>query len=110
MEPCWLALRWQSAGNSGQLASALSSFDTALVCNGEALDQGHASNVLGGGPLAALRHLVQVLAADPTAPRLGEGEIVSTGTLTRAFPVSAGETWATQLSGIPLPGVAVRFN
>ena len=90
--------------------SALSSFDSALMRNGELVDEGRASNVLGGGPLAALRHLVEVLAADPTAPRLGEGEIVSTGTLTRALPVSAGETWATQLSGIPLPGVTVRFN
>jgi 2-keto-4-pentenoate hydratase len=37
------------------------------------------------------------------------GEIVTTGTLTRALPVSAGETWTTELTGVGLDGICVRF-
>jgi len=38
------------------------------------------------------------------------GEIVTTGTLTKALPVSAGETWATVLDGIDLPGLSITFT
>ncbi len=65
--------------------------------------------MLGGGPLAALRHLVEVLAADAASPPIEPGEIVTTGTLTRALPIAPGETWSTELHGLDLPGVSVRF-
>ena len=74
--------------------------------NGAPIDHGRAANVLDG-PLFALRHLVALLAADPVNPPLAAGEIVTTGTLTRAFPVAAGETWTTQLSGLPLEGARI---
>jgi hypothetical protein len=40
---------------------------------------------------------------------LAAAEIVTTGTLAPAFPVSAGEEWTTKLSGIPLEGTRIRF-
>ena len=43
------------------------------------------------------------------SPALATGEIVTTGTLTRAFPVAAGEEWSTKLTGIPLEGAPIRF-
>jgi 2-oxo-3-hexenedioate decarboxylase len=86
----------------------LATFRIDLKRDERVLDQGRASNVLGG-PLSALRHLVEVLASDPVNPPLAAGEIVTTGTLTRAFPVAPGETWTTELSGIALDGIAVRF-
>jgi 2-oxo-3-hexenedioate decarboxylase len=61
------------------------------------------------GPVLALKHLVEVLAADPVNPPLAAGEIVTTGTLTRALPVAPGETWSTALTGVALDGIAVRF-
>src|SRR5918994_470895 len=87
----------------------LSAFRIDLKRDGMVLDQGRASNVLGG-PLSALRHLVEVLASDPDNPPLAAGEIVTTGTLTRALPVAAGETWTTELTGVPLDGIALRFE
>jgi hypothetical protein len=42
-------------------------------------------------------------------PPLAAGEIVTTETLTRALPVSAGETWTTELTGVGLDGICVRF-
>jgi 2-oxo-3-hexenedioate decarboxylase len=86
----------------------LSTFSIDLKRDGIVVDQGRASNVLGG-PLSALRHLVEVLASDPVNPPLEAGEIVTTGTLTRAFPVATGETWATELTGIALDGIVIRF-
>ena len=65
-------------------------------------------NVLGG-PVSALRHLVGILGRDPANPPLAPGEMVTTGTLTRALPVSAGETWATELTGVGLDGISVHF-
>lgn len=88
----------------------LADFDIALSRDGAVEDRGRAQNVLGGGPLAALRHLVELLAGDPDNPPLEAGEIVSTGTLTRALPIAAGQAWSTQLTGIPLAGIGVRFG
>lgn len=92
------------------LYESLASFEIALTMDGEAADHGRAANVLGGGPLTALRHLLDVLAADPSAPGLEAGEIISTGTLTRALPTRPGETWRTALQGSPLPGAAITFG
>lgn len=87
---------------------ALASFRIRLYREGEEVDRGEARNVLDG-PLHALAHLVEVLAADPLAPPLEPGEIVTTGTLTRAFPISGGETWSTALSGIALEPASIGF-
>ncbi len=71
-------------------------------------DHGRAANVLDG-PVLALRHLVELLASDDANPPLAAGEIVTTGTLTRAFPVAAGEVWTSRLTGLPLEGASIRF-
>jgi 2-oxo-3-hexenedioate decarboxylase len=96
----------QSRGD--EWARELSRFEIDLFRNGTRVDHGVAANVLDG-PLFALRHLVETLAQDSLSPSLAAGEIVTTGTLTRAFPVSAGEEWTTNLSGIPLEGARIRF-
>jgi 2-oxo-3-hexenedioate decarboxylase len=54
--------------------------------------------------------LVDLLARDQVNPALAAGEIITTGTLTRAFPVSVGETWTTELTGVALNGICVRFT
>ena len=87
---------------------SLAAFGIDLSCHDRKIDRGHAENVLGG-PLSALRHLVGLLATDPFNPPLAAGEIVSTGTLTKAMPVAAGETWAATPDGIALDGIRLRF-
>jgi 2-oxo-3-hexenedioate decarboxylase len=81
----------------------LETFEIELFRNGDLVDRGRAANVLDG-PLHALRYLAAVLRDDPDHAPLAAGEIVTTGTLTRAFPVAAGEVWTTRLAGIDLPG------
>jgi 2-oxo-3-hexenedioate decarboxylase len=63
-----------------------------------------------GGPLPALRHLVDLLARDPINPPLTAGEIVTTGTLTRVPPVAPGEMWSTTLTDVALEGIRVQFT
>jgi 2-oxo-3-hexenedioate decarboxylase len=87
----------------------LADFEIELSCGGEPIDRGHARNVLDG-PLSALRHLVELLADDAHNPPLKGGEIVTTGTVTRAFPIAAGERWTTRMFGLPLPGLDVTFT
>lgn len=89
--------------------TALRRFQIELYCDGEAVDRGQAANVLEG-PLSALRHLVEVLERDSAQPPLAAGEIVTTGTLTRAFPVAPGQTWSTALHGIAIEGISVALG
>ncbi len=84
----------------------LRSFTVTISRNREQMDAGAGTNVLGG-PLSALAHLVDVLARDRFNPPLRAGELVTTGTLTRAFPILAGEEWSTRLEGIPLPDLRI---
>jgi 2-oxo-3-hexenedioate decarboxylase len=95
--------------NRGTLLAALTDCRVTLCCDGRVIEEGFGRNALGG-PLTALRHLVRLLARDPQHPPLAPGEIVTTGTLTRAFPVRAGESWTSTFSGIALPGLALRFG
>ncbi len=100
--------RHRAAARAQDWTRDLATFEIDLFRDGAPTDHGRAANVLDG-PLFALSHLVDLLAADPVNPPLAVGEIVTTGTLTRAFPVAAGETWTTKLNGVPLEGARIHF-
>lgn len=87
----------------------LPAFEIDLFRDGTFADHGRAANVLDG-PVSALRHLVELLAGDPINPALAAGEIITTGTLTRALPVAPGEVWTTSVEGIPLEAPQIRFT
>jgi 2-oxo-3-hexenedioate decarboxylase len=93
----------------GNWLEELARFDIDLKRDDVVVDRGKAANVLGG-PLSALRHLVELLARDPVNPPLEAGEIVTTGTLTRAMSVARGEHWSTALRGIALDPIELRFR
>jgi 2-oxo-3-hexenedioate decarboxylase len=100
--------RHSIATHAEDWSRTLSTFEVDLKRDGAVLDHGRATNLLGG-PVSALRHLIDILARDQVNPPLAAGEIVTTGTLTHALPVSAGETWTTELTGVGLDGICVRF-
>lgn len=87
----------------------LAAFRADLYCNGRLSQSGGGASVLDS-PLLALRHLVNLTADDPHNPPLQAGEFISTGTLTLAMPVNAGQTWETRVHGIALEDIALRFE
>ena len=95
--------------NKAEWYEALRSFDLQLQRDGAIIETGRASNVLQDGPLAALRHLVEVLAADPSSPPLTAGEVITTGTLTNAYPIKVGEVWSTVISELPLTDIRLAL-
>ena len=96
------------APRAAEWRQTLGAFEIDLDCDGRLVDRGRGENVLDG-PLSALRHLVGLLASDPVNPPLATGEIVSTGTLTKAMPIAPGETWTAAPRGIGLDPVRLRF-
>lgn len=79
-----------------------------LFCNGELRETGSGENVMGN-PLKAVERLIALLAADPATAPLQAGDIVTTGTLSAAPAIAAGEVWHSELDGVELPGLAVEF-
>lgn len=94
------------APQAAEWQRTLSVFEIDLSCDGQLVDHGQAGNVLDG-PLLALRHLVRILAEDPLNPQLAAGEIVSTGTLTKAMPIVPGQTWSAKPAGIALDEIQI---
>jgi 2-oxo-3-hexenedioate decarboxylase len=88
---------------------ALSDFEIDLFRDGKRVDTGHARNVLDG-PVSALKHFIDLLAKDGENEPLAAGEIITTGTVTKAWPVASGEVWQTKLRGIKLPGIEIGFR
>jgi 2-keto-4-pentenoate hydratase len=89
------------------IIDALSRFTLVLSCDGQPRDSGTGANVLGH-PLNAIAHLMRVLAEQGQS--IQPGETITTGTITAALPITAGQTWTTRITGIALPGIEVRFS
>lgn len=87
--------------NREALASALPVFEVTLSREGRVVETGVGANVLGS-PALALAYLRDVLATQPWAPPVAAGEIVTTGTITDAQAVNAGETWHADFGTLPL--------
>lgn len=95
--------------NRAAWLAALSDFEIALYRNGTLVDLGHARNVLDG-PLSAIAHLLELLVNDQHNAPVAAGEIITTGTVTKAWPLAPGETWRTEIRGLTLPGVEISFR
>lgn len=96
-------------GDRTRWKDALATFAITIARNGEVRDRGIAANVLDG-PLSAVRHLAGVLAQDPEAQPIAAGELITTGTVTRAFPVTAGEEWSTVVEGLDVQPMRLRLT
>ena len=90
------------------LIEKLASFSIALICDSTIREEGRGSNVLGS-PLIAIARLIEALGKQARHSPLQAGEVVTTGTITTAQPIRAGETWSTRLSGIELPGFELDY-
>jgi len=89
--------------------AALPGFTLTLSRGGSVIETGKGANVLDS-PALALAHLARVVAGQPAAPPLVAGELITTGTITDAWPVHAGETWTSDYGALGLPGLTLTFS
>ena len=92
-----------------QLLDGLPEMEVSLCRDGIEVESGRGANALDG-PITALQHLSEVLAdskvnmdEEEDGDALGllglqADELVTTGTLTDAWPIAPGETWAAHFS------------
>ena len=85
----------------------LAALRVTLCRDGVDVESGDASIVLGG-PLTALRLWVDAMSVQPQHWPIERGDIVTTGTITDAATMRAGERWHTRISDNRLVGVALR--
>src|SRR4051812_39192149 len=95
--------------NLAALAAALPAFELTLSRGDIVIDRGVGANVLGS-PALALAHLARLLADQPQSPKLAAGEIITTGTVTDAWPVAAGEAWSSDYGALGIKGLALSFE
>ena len=98
-----------NAANRAALARALPEVRVALLKNGVRQIEGVGANVLDS-PAYALGFLADLLARQPFMLQLSAGEVITTGTITDALPVKPGETWSTEISGLPLPNLSISYT
>jgi 2-oxo-3-hexenedioate decarboxylase len=91
------------------LAMRLPAFEATLRRGDAIVDRGRGANVLDS-PALALRHIAQALAAQPQFPALAAGEIVTTGTLTDAWPVEPGQRWRSDYGALDVAGLEIEFG
>ena len=56
------------------------------------------------------QNLAGAVGDQPAAEPLSAGEVVTTGTLTSALTVGAGETWAAEVTAIELPRLTLALT
>ena len=80
-----------------------------LSKNGELVEEGGGKNVLES-PALCLGELASAITAQPGAEPLRPGEMVTTGTLTAAPFIAAGERWDVVASGLDVPPLAMDLR
>lgn len=98
-----------TGANRADIAAVLPEFTLTLRKGDAVVDTGVGANVLGSPALALIR-LARVLAAQPRFPPLRAGEVITTGTVTDAWPVAAGETWSSDYGALGVDGLTLTFE
>jgi 2-oxo-3-hexenedioate decarboxylase len=92
-----------------QLVDQLGAFTVKLSKNGEVVHEGGGKNVLDN-PALCLVEFASAVPAQAGAEPLRPGELISTGSLTTAPPVAAGERWSVVAQGLDVPPLSLRLT
>lgn len=81
---------------------------TLVLSLGDAeVDRGRGANVLDG-PVSALRLWLEAMARWSPGWRVEPGDLVTTGTITDAWPLVPAQVWQSRLNHAVLPGLVLR--
>jgi 2-oxo-3-hexenedioate decarboxylase len=95
--------------NRASFAQLLPTFEVTLRKGATVLERGVGANVLGS-PALALAYLARVLGSQPAAPPLLAGEMVTTGTITDAWPVARGDVFSSDYGNLGVPGLELALT
>lgn len=95
--------------DAGRLVGQLGSFTARLLKNGQVAQEGGGKNVLEN-PALCLAEFVSALPAQTFTEPLRAGELISTGSLTVAPPVSAGEQWRVEAEGLDVAPLTIDLQ
>jgi 2-keto-4-pentenoate hydratase len=87
-------------------AAELRTLELTLSRDGAVVDRGVGRNVLDG-PVDALRQWVDAMHAQPQHWPIVAGDVVTTGTITDAWPLAPGQRWSSVLTDARLPGLTL---
>jgi len=91
------------------LTQQLGQFKLQLRRNGRLVEEGSGKNALRS-PVLVVAELAAAMARRPGGERLKAGDLISTGTLTAAQPIEAGQTWEAIPDGIELVPLTLRVT
>jgi len=94
--------------NRDAIVAALPEFRVTLRKGDAVVDTGVGSNVLDS-PVLALAHLARLLSTQSGSPPLAAGEVITTGTLTDAWPVASDETWSSDYGALSVAGLTLTL-
>lgn len=94
---------------TADLSDELAALELVLARDEEVVERGRGSVVLGS-PIQALQLWLQAMAAQTPQWTVQPGDVVTTGTLTDAWPLAAGEFWQTTLSDPRLAGLSLTVT
>jgi len=92
-----------------RMAEDLAELRIELLEGGQPRDTGQGRVVLDG-PLHALQHWLQAMAEHTPQWRVEPGHVVTTGTLTDAWPLHPGQRWTTVLQTPRLSGLSLEVQ
>lgn len=91
----------------GRLGEELAAMPMALRRDGAQVDSGIGANVLDG-PLTALKLWLEAMARDTPWWTVRAGDLVTTGTITDAWPMLPGQHWRSEPGHGALHGLSLR--
>ena len=96
-------------GETATLIEQLGAFTATLTKNGDVAQQGGGKNVLDN-PALCLAEFVSALPQQKFTEPLQPGEIITTGSLTPAPLISAGEQWRVEAAGLDVAPLTVDLT
>lgn len=91
-----------------EIGALLRECTVGLYRGEELVEVGHGRNALGS-PLLAIASLLEAIRREGSRYPIVPGEVITTGTITRAYSVNVGEQWRTEFEHGEFPGLTVNF-
>lgn len=94
--------------DDANLSALLETCEVSLYRGEELVEVGHGRNVLGS-PLRAIVSLIEAIHSEGSVYPILPGEIITTGTITKAYSVNPLEKWRTEFTQNDFVGLAIDF-